>query len=524
MANQPHNPLLHPPFYLIQGINPNSSVSTQTEQIDQLNTLLLQEIDANFAKFHQIVTTRVLPEIKRFSLAGEPTKEAANVSTWYRCILRSCSYKQFWRKFYEAAYGVRSTVEGESTVHDQSDSHSTYEDHTSPIARDEDQTFSSAHEEGSFMFGDGQPASTPLGKKPQFTGNESWESSIGSPFDKYDRKLEDLKIGGGGYDDESDIPTPSYPSGYGIPGQREDSSMSTSPSIRPPGDRSHSSRPMSTTPKATRGPGIIDLRNTPLNAKFPKPKTKPNPSGIRSQAPFGDDSDDDLMGGMSPLRTTNFGPLPPRVQAINAAVHHRTPQKAAPADAILSHVWSEMADNEYIDSPVLPELTMYNLNARASSSNTNNDSNASPLNPLRYGTGRETRKSMANTSFGSDKVTGPGHLGQSGQGDDSDDSLSSDDSGTVPPPGDYRSDVSYATNTPGATARYGDGGDFTTTMHAAGGQGVRDEEVFGGPSNPAARAGFGLMKQDEMYTYMGSKLDESRELEETPLKKPTAKR
>ena len=373
------------------------------------------------------------------------------------------------------------------------------------------------------MFGNGATASTPLGKKPHFTGNDSWEDSIESPFDKNDRKLRELKIGGG-FDDESDMPTPSYPSGFGLPGQREDSSMSSSPSIRPPGDRSHSSRPLSTTPKATRVPShITDLRTTPLNAKFPIPKPKPNPSGLRSKAPFADDSDDDLMGGMSPLRTTNFGPLPPRVQAINAAVHHKTPQKAAPADTILSHVWSEMADNEYIDSPVLPELTMYNLNARASSSNTNNDSHASPINPLRYNTGRETRKSMANTSFGSDKVTGPGPLGQ-GQGDDSDDSFSSDDSGTVPPPGDYRSDVSYATNTPGATARYGDGGDFTTTMHPGSGSGVRDEEVFGGPSDPAARGGFGLMKQDEMYTYMGSKLDETRELEETPLKKPTGKR
>ena len=80
------NPLLAPPFYIIPGINPSSPISAQIEQIDQLNTLLLQEIDANFAKFHQIVTTRILPGIKRFAIAGEPTKEAAQVSclrsTW----------------------------------------------------------------------------------------------------------------------------------------------------------------------------------------------------------------------------------------------------------------------------------------------------------------------------------------------------------------------------------------------------------------------------------------------------------
>jgi hypothetical protein len=45
----------------IHALNP----SAQMEQIDQLNTLLLQEIDENFAKFHQIVTSHVLPEVKR---------------------------------------------------------------------------------------------------------------------------------------------------------------------------------------------------------------------------------------------------------------------------------------------------------------------------------------------------------------------------------------------------------------------------------------------------------------------------
>jgi len=80
MAQPPHNPLLHPPFFEIPGINPSSPLSTQMEQIDQLNTLLLQEIDANFAKFHQVVTARILPEIKRFAIAGEPTREAAHVS------------------------------------------------------------------------------------------------------------------------------------------------------------------------------------------------------------------------------------------------------------------------------------------------------------------------------------------------------------------------------------------------------------------------------------------------------------
>ena len=77
--NAAPNALLHPPFFLIPGINPSSTISAQIEQVDQLNTLLLQEIDANFARFHQVVTTRILPEIKRFAIAGEPTRGAAKV-------------------------------------------------------------------------------------------------------------------------------------------------------------------------------------------------------------------------------------------------------------------------------------------------------------------------------------------------------------------------------------------------------------------------------------------------------------
>lgn len=86
-----HNPLLHPPFYLIPNISPNAPISTQVQQIDQLNTLLLQEIDANFAKFHQVTTTKVLPELKRFAIGAEPVRETSHVS-----FDRST---QYWRSY-----------------------------------------------------------------------------------------------------------------------------------------------------------------------------------------------------------------------------------------------------------------------------------------------------------------------------------------------------------------------------------------------------------------------------------------
>ncbi|KAJ9097531.1 hypothetical protein QFC19_006705 [Naganishia cerealis] len=93
------NPLRKPPFTTIEGVNPDNPISAQMEKIDQLNTLLLQEIDENFAKFHQIVTSHVLPEVKRFALASEPTREAAT----------------FWRSFFERAASVKLNAQGEYT-------------------------------------------------------------------------------------------------------------------------------------------------------------------------------------------------------------------------------------------------------------------------------------------------------------------------------------------------------------------------------------------------------------------------
>lgn len=74
------NPLLRSPFFSIPGVDPNAPISAQMERIDQLNTLLLQDIDANFARFHQIVTSKVLPQIKRYAISSEPTRESALVS------------------------------------------------------------------------------------------------------------------------------------------------------------------------------------------------------------------------------------------------------------------------------------------------------------------------------------------------------------------------------------------------------------------------------------------------------------
>jgi len=210
----------------------------------------------------------------------------------------------------------------------------------------------------------------------------------------------------------------------------------------------------------------------------------------------------------------NFGALPPRVQAINAAVQNKTPRKATEANAILNDVMSEISRGMYADSPDVPVpdfVRRYTIDPRASTSALDN-ANSSPLASYRD-TGRETRKSMANTSFGSDIVSRP--MGEGG--DDSDSSDDSDDSGTVPPPqGDYRSDISYTTNTPGATGRYGNVGDFST-IHPGGSRAAGDDnEVFGVPApiqsgeRSKAKPAFGLKTQEEMRTYFGGRLEDAQ--------------
>ncbi|KAK8843446.1 hypothetical protein IAR55_007103 [Kwoniella newhampshirensis] len=361
LSQSPSNPLLQPPFYVIPGIDPNAPISAQTEQIDQLNTLLLQEIDANFAKFHQIVTSRILPEIKRFAIAGEPTREAA----------------LFWRSFFTAASAIRFPGTGDHSLNSQQHDTSTqYDDQTLTLRREADES-SIQHDEGSFMF-DPPPgtSSTPLpaGRNGGRGGgrlNDSWEDSMESPFDRLDRKLRDeLRIGKEGEYAEtsgSDMPTPSLPSGYSLPGLGGSRSMSQmsnfheghstgtvgidppsfTGTIAPPAG----ARPSSATPRANRTAaygaalaannpfganfnGIADLRSTPLNIKsksnrHKKPKTSILP-GIDDS-----DSDDELKFGMSPPVTMNFT-LPPRAQAVMNAAKAKTPAKPSRSEATSS--------------------------------------------------------------------------------------------------------------------------------------------------------------------------------------------
>lgn len=584
MTQPPPNPLLQPPFFQIPGIDPSSPISVQTEQIDQLNTLLLQEIDANFAKFHQIVTTRILPEIKRFAIAGEPTREAA----------------KFWRSFFEAAAAVPIQLPSEITLTQSPSSHS----HQASFADGSlanDSYLEQATADGSFMFQrEGVVTSTPMAHgRHAGRPDNSWEQSMESPFDSVDRRLrEDLRIGGAmsrnGHDAEStsgevDMPTPSLPSGYSLPGlgkgygstvdgSAADFSLDLGATPKAIGKAKIGARqnpfgspaPAASSSSAAAAPGgrwngIADLRSTPLNA------------GKIARAPQGnewmtaaDDSDDELKFAMSPPVTMTFGTLPPRMQA--AVKVSQTPRKAAvppptgaagpssqppgvakaegggedvrrnsQARMILDDLMEEM-ERGYEPSPRMPTpegLGRYSIlpTDAAHGRNLFADLSAAGAAGNGPGTGREAaaghRKSLANTSFGSDilqtssrgiytdedsdlmdgdesydTISGPSILG-SGPGAGFGAGL-----GDGPAPAhaaelgaQYDDSFSVMESPPTSAAYYHTASD---TGSGPGGEGA--SMVFGGPRRHGAEKdrAFELMRRDgEMETYFGGKLEDA---------------
>ncbi|EKD04116.1 hypothetical protein A1Q2_01591 [Trichosporon asahii var. asahii CBS 8904] len=295
-----HPALLQPPFFVVDGISPSAPISQQMEQIDQMNTLLLQDIDYNFARFHEIITSRILPNIKRFALASEPTREAS----------------EFWRSFFEQAAGTRLAVE----------QHQEDEEEEQPTVYD-DQTVSLAHD--SF-----NPATSSTPARRQ---DDSMEDSVGSPFEHVDRQLGSLAI-----DDTED--TPSLPSAYGRYNDRFDESSSSPPVRRDllssftagPSDARRPSA-SSLAPGAGLAPGtpgrrhsaLIDLTQTPLNARFDS--FSPSPA-------------------MSPPVTMKFT-LPPRAEAMLRPRGDEPLRRADKDTREMTNLLDEITKYDYAPSP-----------------------------------------------------------------------------------------------------------------------------------------------------------------------------
>ncbi|CAK9786812.1 hypothetical protein CC85DRAFT_286505 [Cutaneotrichosporon oleaginosum] len=500
--------LSRPPFYAIAGVDSRAPIPQQMEQIDQLNTLLLQQIDANFARLHSTVTTRILPEIKRFALANQPTREAA----------------AFWTNFYAQAFGERP---GEGSTVDET----RYEETTSELG-------------GSFF----EPGATSTPMRRRGDEDESLDDSLGSPFDRVNKQLSRLSI------TTTEDTTPSLPSGYDYgrsPSPDETAEFDSTLRFQPPGSSTPRARVLDPdSPTAHKSPAtrLIDLTSTPLGKDFrplapsasrslfsrPAPRTNPQPRNMF-------DDDDDIKLGMSPPVTMKFA-LPATAQRIVAA--GTTPIKAPPDLMDMSYEpsprmptpenlrrYSMAADDlaadlaaarREFDAP-LPPPDREGMTARrlfdgpdpnpdtrrereASSAHRllecDNTSHVDRLDESTYGYGRP-RRSLANTSYGSDieiqrDVTGR-IIGDDESIDDADDSLDDTDEyaaqaaeGFEFVDNSYDSDISGYPR--GAGSGYAQQGGETS--------------LFGKPA-PGDGGQFVLHQQDEMVTYHGGRLEDA---------------
>ncbi|KAG2136530.1 uncharacterized protein EDB93DRAFT_1242387 [Suillus bovinus] len=186
----------------VPGLDTNASINDQIDQIEQLITIKLQNIDTNFSKIQNIMATKLLPAVKRYAVSTEPVREAA----------------KFWTSFYEKAAQVHiPTYEDYSSLHEQqSEATSQAESSPAPPAAEESSLFStdddttpshqrnrtygpnSTASESSFMPSNAvssTPARTGLPGHDIVDDQPSWSASLESPLVRLDRELQNFTIG-----------------------------------------------------------------------------------------------------------------------------------------------------------------------------------------------------------------------------------------------------------------------------------------------------------------------------------------
>jgi DASH complex subunit ASK1 len=352
-----------------------------------------------------------------------------------------------------------------------------------------------------------------------------------------------LRIGSEGA--SSEMPTPSLPSGYGLP-DLHDVSTGTSEAMDLPrlenlSTSRRTDQSNSNTPKAKRNifqpeaspswNGLTDLRSTPLNAKFAKSK-QPKPPSFPSYASnlrahpkpklsivnaladlHADMEEEENSPPMSPPVTMAFN-LPPRAQAIYSAGHtpvkQLTGQRSDVGDSqarmILDDLMEEMA---YEPSPRMPTpegLGRYSIlpsdlaNDPARQLFPQAQAHASSSQP------RLSRRSVANTSFGSDIVDGPvSDPYQEMEESFDEDSFDSEDGQTMQPAsqgidGDLLGNESYMSQSPTHAGR----APSPTTSEAG--------MVFGKArvdDRGRSVEDFRIRKVDEMMTFNGGRMEDA---------------
>ncbi|KIM47721.1 hypothetical protein M413DRAFT_439398 [Hebeloma cylindrosporum] len=193
-----------PASIVIPGLDTEASTTDQIEQIEQLITIKLQNIDENFSKIHNVLANKLLPAVKRYAVGTEPVREAA----------------KFWTSFYEQAAQIRiPTFDDYSTVNDvpseRDENESSSREHNSADDIPHDRTIrlapeiqetstSTVNSETSFLPGQGAFSSTPAIDRLASTNNDtfttqnsddpSWTTSMESPLVRLNREITNFSI------------------------------------------------------------------------------------------------------------------------------------------------------------------------------------------------------------------------------------------------------------------------------------------------------------------------------------------
>ncbi|KAH8111966.1 hypothetical protein DFH11DRAFT_1611078 [Phellopilus nigrolimitatus] len=182
----------------VPGLDTTAPVQDQIEQMEQLITIKLQNIDANFARAHQILSTRILPAVKRFAVNTEPVRESA----------------RFWVSFYEQAAQVRIPTSDDFSADLEQQSTRSEEEievEQPPERPTQAHTFDPnvTPSESSFAP-EGLVSSTPMNhsmgqsrRQVEEKTTPSWSASLVSPLERLDKGLKSLGEGDDSIIDDS---------------------------------------------------------------------------------------------------------------------------------------------------------------------------------------------------------------------------------------------------------------------------------------------------------------------------------
>ncbi|KAJ7222877.1 DASH complex subunit Ask1-domain-containing protein [Mycena haematopus] len=333
----------------VPGLDTTAPLLDQIEQMEQLITIKLQNIDENFSKIHGILANKILPAVKRYAVATKPVREAAN----------------FWVSFYEKAAQIRiPTYDDYSTVNDVPSERDELTSETESSSRTEESTVrhedhSATSTEVSFMPGQAAYASTPATARVGHTmdsfpshrsDDPSWSASLESPLTRLDREVQNFsrddsaassKLPSLQFDDlpeeERTVVRPRPDKGKGKEAppllqsvlRHKLHSATSDVSLSPMKAKLRTPVPKGLNPYLPPGiepanwSGLVDLRHTPLST----PRRKKNPDPV---ADSDDDSFDGLPPGMSP--PVLMSPArPPRSTAELQLLWGKTPAKEAAA-------------------------------------------------------------------------------------------------------------------------------------------------------------------------------------------------